>query len=99
MGYNAANQIIGTTFTINTWNHVALVRFNGVTKLYLNGSQTGSNYTDTNNYTSGVNSCFVGGFYDGSGSWNGYIDDFRITRGIARYTQNFTPPTAAFLNK
>ena len=97
MFYNGANQITGSTLTINTWNHIALVRYSGVTKLYINGVQSGSSYTDTNNYTSGVNTGIVGGFYDGSASWNGYIDDFRITRGIARYTSNFTPPTSAFL--
>jgi hypothetical protein len=95
MFYNGANQITGSTITINTWTHVALVRSSGVTKLYLSGTQTGSSYTDTNNYTSGANSGVVGAVYDGTGSWNGYIDDLRITKGVARYTANFTPPTAA----
>jgi hypothetical protein len=96
MFYNGSNQISGGTITINTWNHIALVRYSGVTKLYINGTQSGSNYTDTNNYTSGANSGAVGAFYDGTSGWNGYIDDLRVTRGIARYTSNFTPPTTAF---
>jgi hypothetical protein len=36
------------------------------------------------------------GFQTGGTAFNGYIDDFRITKGYARYTSNFTPATSAF---
>jgi hypothetical protein len=96
--YYASTFKAGTTsISANTWTHFALVRYSGSTKLYVNGIADGGFGTnaDTQNYT-GKNVC-VGGYFSTSYLWGGYIQDFRITKGIARYTSNFTPPTTAFL--
>jgi hypothetical protein len=93
---NANNRIVGGTVATTQWVHVALSRSNSSTKLFLDGVQTGSTYTDTNSYIDSP--VRVGEANDGSSvaSLNGYIDDFRITKGIARYTANFSVPTAKF---
>ncbi len=91
----------GTTFTqstgnvpaTNTWYHTAVVRSSGTTKLYVNGTSIIS-VADTTNYTDQY--FVIGGWYSTGFLLNGYIDDFRITKGVARYTANFTPPAAAF---
>jgi hypothetical protein len=90
------NRITGGAVASTQWVHVALSRSGSSTKLFLDGVQTGSTYTDTNNYIDSP--VRVGGANDGSSvaSTNGYIDDFRITKGVARYTANFTPPTLPF---
>ena len=89
------------TNTVNTWNHYALVRSSGVTKLYFNGNLvtdigTSGAITDTTNYTGTY--LAIGGYYSTTYLWNGYIDELRITKGIARYTANFTPQSFAFPN-
>jgi len=78
--------------TTGTWYHVALVRSSGTVTLYVNGVSNGS-ATVTGNIT--ASNLVVGGYYSTSYLYNGYLDDFRITNGYARYTTNFTPPTAA----
>jgi hypothetical protein len=89
--------VLGPAVPVNTWSHVAVVRLNGVARVYVNGV-SGSPVNcdqDFSNTTYPVN---IGGYSHQPGTWpyNGYIDDLRITKGIARYTANFTPPTLPF---
>ena len=81
------------------WHHVALVRNGTSLTLYKDGTATGSAVTIGTNSIYAVNPgrAWVGQQAT-AGSLVGYIDDFRITKGYARYTANFTPPTAALSN-
>ena len=88
-----ATDSSGQSWTANTWYHFAIVRSSGTTKLYVNGTAIITVSSDTTDYTCS-NIC-VGGYYSTSYLLNGYIDDLRITKGYARYTANFTAPTAA----
>jgi hypothetical protein len=100
---NVANQITGSSLSTNTWYHIAVSRSGSSTKMFVNGTQVGSTYTDSTNYVNGALRPIIGadGFnsgFPGGNAMNGYIDDLRITKGYARYTANFTPPSQAFSN-
>jgi hypothetical protein len=90
-------QSTGTTY-VNIWTHVAVVKSGATTTLYINGISAGTTSGITNITDQSV--LIGGGRYDSgstiTASFTGYIDDFRITNGYARYTSNFTPPTTAF---
>jgi len=97
---NSADRITGIALSVNTWYHIALCRVAGQTRLFVNGTQVGSTYADTNNYLAGSQRPAIGtwGKTLGSNSYTGYIDDYRISLGVGRYPYNFTPPTAEFPN-
>jgi hypothetical protein len=88
-----------TSIAYNSWVHLAVVRYNGVITLYVNGVADGTvSFSGTLNGAG--DNCTIGYSTDeASTTINGYIDEFRITRGYARYTSNFTPPTSAFKDK
>jgi len=109
-GYGVYWNFITTQYTqnylgSNVWQHIAVVRTGTTIKIFVDGvSQTlytyedhttwngGTDFTNntaTRNIGSSAPLSSIGDFY-------GYIDDLRITKGIARYNNNFTPPTAGF---
>ena len=93
------NGIGSTTVTQSAWHHIAFVRNGTSLKLYLDGAQEVS-VTSSSSICNGSGttlnfgrSAYLGGtFY-----MNGYMDEIRITKGVARYTAAFTPPTTAYL--
>ena len=97
--YRNGGYLITSSSTIssNTWYHVAFVRNNSNSFLYIDGTQV-ANSSDTNSYIQ-AGSFRIGAGWNNGDFFNGYIDDLRITKGYARYTSNFTAPTAAFKDK
>ena len=93
------NQTQGTRTALsnNTWYHVAVTRSGNTWRLFLNGTQEDS-VTQSGALSDSGSTTRLGN-YGPSGTashgLNGYIEDFRITRGVARYTSNFTAPTSA----
>ena len=102
---NSSNQVVFThgsttitstgTISSATWTYIAVVREGtgtNQTKIYINGVNdgTGTVSTDFNQ----TNSMYVGADRTGGSAFNGYIDDLRITRGVARTVT--TTPTEAF---
>ena len=82
-----------TSALVDQWAHLALSKTGGNSKLYLNGTEIAT-IADTYDYT-GTYLAF-GCWYATNYSWDGYIQDFRITYGLGRYTSNFTPSTSTF---
>lgn len=85
----------GGALSVNTWYHIAVSRESGVTRFFVDGDLKSSG-SDSFNYTSSGLS--VGRYGAGGNNLDGWLDDLRITKGVARYTSNFTPPSAEFPN-
>jgi len=92
---NAYKVNEATSFSINTWYHLAATRQNGTSYVFKDGVLLGSGTADTTNYTSDGQPR-IGANASGGQAVNGYIQDLRVTKGRARYTATFTPPTAEF---
>jgi hypothetical protein len=101
--YTGNNGGVGTLFTFSftpttgQWYHIAFTRSGTSLRCFVDGTQVGSTGTTSENMTA-IQNIYVGTNINNGTYLNGYIDDVRITKGYARYTTTFTPPTAAFPN-
>ena len=88
-----------STLSLNAWNHVAVSRNNGTSRLFLNGTQVGSSVTTPQ--LPNMDTLWIGRKWDDNQvtpNFIGYIDEVRITKGSARYTSTFTPSATMFAN-
>jgi len=100
-GFDAASNLAfnldsgASTATTGVWHHLALSRQGSVYRFFLNGALVASATNAAAMFNASGNASAVGAYYSGAASLNGFIDELRVTKGVARYTAAFTPPGAA----
>jgi len=97
--YNTANRITALNcISANTWQHIVVQRESGVTRLFVDGAQVGSDYADTNSYAHTEMRIWHNSIGAENYTPPGYIDEFRVS-SVARYTgTSYTVPTQPFKN-
>lgn len=96
--WDLANGAGGHTFgatTYNVWNHLAIVRRSGTFFAFKDGVLQNTWSPGTAAILANGSPLCIGAGQSGN-NFNGYIDELRITKGIARWDSNFTPPNAAY---
>ena len=92
-------KIDGTTAITdtNTWHHVEVGRSGATLYLFLDGTLEGTVNIGAATINNSASTFSIGrqGAYN-SQYFNGWVDEFRFTKGVARHTANFTPPTVAY---
>ena len=93
--YVITGGVASGTSTLNTWAHLALCKSGSSTKLFVDGAQVGSTYSDSNTYlaaTEGIALGALGYNRNALEPLTGHISNFRIIKGEALYTSAFTVP-------
>ena len=98
--YNGSNILASSNLTLTNgqWYHIAIVRSSGHLYMFSNGQNIGD-ITYATNMIDISGQITIGAVYDGapySAYMNGYLDEVRISKGIARWTKDFDPPIRDF---
>lgn len=99
---SAWSQVVSSSqLTLSTWTHIACVFTGSASKIFVDGVDVTVGTVATWITSQGTVNYFVGRRWDTAAApyFTGYIDDFRLSQGIARYTTAFTPPTSTFFTK
>ena len=86
--------------TVNAWNHISITRSGNVFRMFLNGIQTATQTVSGAIASPSSRELRIGSynfFPGGQRGYNGYVQDFRVYKGVAKYTSNFTPPGKMYI--
>lgn len=93
--WDVVNALSIGTSTLNTWQHLAVTRQGDTFRAFKNGTLTGT-ATSSSAVMTNTATVKIGQYSGGGQFFTGYLDEIRITYGLARYTENFTPSTTPF---
>lgn len=91
--YAGTSVATSTPIATGQWVHIAIARQAGVIRFFVNGAKI-QEISSAFNFTNSAG--VLGGYYSAAYNADALIDEFRVTKGVARYTANFTPPVDAF---
>lgn len=87
----------GSTLVVDTWYHIAVVKSSGTTRMFKDGVQVGSSYSDSFDYKCNTAGLAIGANIGGGADLGAWLDEFRISKGTDRgWSGTFTPPAAAY---
>lgn len=92
----SATRIQGGSLGNGNWYHIALSRSGTSIKLFVGGTQVGSTYDASTTF--GNSTMTIGADVPPNYYFNGNIDEFRLSKGIARWTSNFSVPSSPYPN-
>ena len=93
-GWEISNGRTFGALSLNSWNHFAVTRSGTTIRLFKNGVQTDTVTSSAAIWAPGTPLSI--GRAQNTNYFDGYIDEVRISKGIARWTANFTPPSKAY---
>lgn len=86
--------VTGNVLSLNTWVHVACVKSTSGYVVYIDGTSAGTYSSSTYDWTrTGMS---IGSFSYGAQYYSGWMEELRVSKGIARWTSNFTPPAEPY---
>lgn len=91
----------GVLLLAQDWSHIAVCRSGSVIRIFIRGQLAGEAQIGSRVLRDATSRPLSIGYLPppvSFGVFNGYVDEFRLTKGVARYTENFVPPTEAFPN-
>lgn len=91
--WNVCDSVDMGGVVLDTWTHLAVVRSGNTFTTYKDGVAQGT-CTSAASLWDNSNTLTVGES-GGVSFFAGYIDELRVSKGVARWTSNFTPPTAS----
>ena len=83
-----------SNLTLNTWSHIAVTRSSGVLKMWVNGTQAGSSYSNSLDMGNVGMKLSIMKDHGASTFASGNLADIRVLKGVANYTSNFIPPSS-----